>query len=98
MRSGLFSGDAIVAAGRKQVFSRVAAARAAAAKAGRLRVSRGRASHASSPGGSTISVASDTVQASTSTEVNKVLVCITKFFGEVLLAKHVKNRDQHVTH
>jgi hypothetical protein len=40
-----------VAAGRKQVFSRVAAARAAAAKADRLRVSRGRAHHASSPGG-----------------------------------------------
>jgi hypothetical protein len=58
VRSGLFSGDGIVAAGRKQVFSRVAEARAAAARADRLRVGRSRVLRVSSPCGSTASVAS----------------------------------------
>ncbi len=39
-RSGLFSGDGIVAAGRKGVFNWVAEARAAAAKASRVRAGR----------------------------------------------------------
>ena len=55
IRSGIFSGDGIVAAGRKQVFSRVAEARAAAAQANRLRASRTAGARASSPGGSSAS-------------------------------------------
>jgi hypothetical protein len=55
IRSGIFSRDGIVAAGRKQVFSRVAEARAAAAQANRLRASRAAGARASSPGGSSAS-------------------------------------------
>ena len=55
IRSGVFSGDAIVAAGRKAVFSRVAEARAAAARASRVRASRGRGDRIPSPDGSTAS-------------------------------------------
>jgi hypothetical protein len=55
IRSGIFSGDAIVAAGRKAVFSRVAEARAAAARASRVRASRGRGDRIPSPDGSTAS-------------------------------------------
>jgi hypothetical protein len=40
IRSGLISGDGIVAAGRKKVFSRVAETRALAAQAGRARAAR----------------------------------------------------------
>jgi hypothetical protein len=40
IRSGLVSGDGIVAAGRKKVFSRVAETRALAAQASRARASR----------------------------------------------------------
>jgi hypothetical protein len=43
IRSGIFSGDGIVAAGRKKVFSRVAEVRALAAKASRARLARTRA-------------------------------------------------------
>jgi hypothetical protein len=57
IRSGIFSGDGIVAAGRKKVFSRVAEARAAAAQANRLRASRAAGVRASSPGGSSASTA-----------------------------------------
>jgi hypothetical protein len=55
IRSGLFSGDAIVAAGRKEVFNRVAEARAAAARAGRMRAGRVRGDRIPSPDGSTAS-------------------------------------------
>ncbi len=58
IRSGVFSGDGIVAAGRKGVFSRVAEARAAAAQANRLRISRAHGARASSPGGSSASAVS----------------------------------------
>jgi hypothetical protein len=54
----VFSGDGIVAAGRKGVFSRVAEARAAAAQANRLRISRAHGARASSPGGSSASAVS----------------------------------------
>lgn len=54
----MFSGDGIVAAGRKGVFSRVAEARAAAAQANRLRISRAHGARASSPGGSSASAVS----------------------------------------
>ena len=57
IRSGIFSGDGIVAAGRKKVFSRVAEVRAAAAQAHRLRASRAAGVRASSPGGSSASTA-----------------------------------------
>ena len=55
IRSGVFSGDAIVAAGRKAVFSRVAEARAAAARASRVRASRVRGERVPSLDGSTAS-------------------------------------------
>ncbi len=58
IRSGVFSGDGIVAAGRKGVLSRVAEARASAAQANRLRVSRAHGARASSPGGSSASAVS----------------------------------------
>ena len=54
----MFSGDGIVAVGRKGVFSRVAEARAAAAQANRLRISRAHGARASSPGGSSASAVS----------------------------------------
>jgi hypothetical protein len=55
IRSGLFSGDGIVAAGRKGVFNRVAEARAAAAKASRVRAGRVRGDRLPSTDGSTAS-------------------------------------------
>jgi hypothetical protein len=55
IRSGLVSGDGIVAAGRKKVFSRVAETRALAAQANRARAARSRAIPEASCGGSTTS-------------------------------------------
>ena len=55
IRSGLVSGDGIVAAGRKKVFSRVAETRALAAQANRARAARSRAIPAVSCAGSTTS-------------------------------------------
>jgi hypothetical protein len=61
-----------VAAGRKGVFSRVAAARAAAAKAGRDRASRVSGARASSPCDSTASANSVVIpQTSTTALVSK---------------------------
>ena len=60
IRSGLFTGDGIVAAGHKGVFSRVAEARAAAAKANRMRAGRLRGERVPSLDGST---ASDSIAA-----------------------------------
>jgi hypothetical protein len=74
IRSGVFSGDGIVAAGRKEVFSRVAAARAAAAKAGRDRASRVRGTRASSPCDSTGSANSVVPQPASSTALVSVVV------------------------
>jgi hypothetical protein len=53
--SGLFTGDGIVAAGRKGVFNRVAEARAAAAKVNRMRASHLRGERVPSLDGSTAS-------------------------------------------
>jgi phosphopantothenate synthetase len=58
IRSGLVSGDGIVAAGRKQVFSRVAETRALAAQASRARAARVRPVPAVLCGGSTTSAGS----------------------------------------
>jgi hypothetical protein len=69
-----------VAAGRKGVFSRVAAARAAAAKAGRDRASRVRGVRASSPCDSTGSVNSIVISHAPATAlVSKVLLGCTQF-------------------
>jgi hypothetical protein len=62
IRSGLVSGDGIVAAGRKKVFSRVAETRALAAQANRARAARSRAIPAVSCAGSTTSGGSPPVR------------------------------------
>jgi hypothetical protein len=76
----VFSGDGIVAAGRKGVFSRVAEARAAAAQANRLRISRAHGARASSPGGSSASAVSPAAKRKpTFVKVGKILVIRLRF-------------------
>ena len=57
----MFSGDGIVAAGRKKIFSRVAEVRAQAARAGRARAARVSGDAILSGGGSTTSAGSPTL-------------------------------------
>jgi hypothetical protein len=72
IRSGVFSGDGIVAAGRKEVFSGVTEACAVAAKAYCLCTSHTRGARASSPGGSSVSARVATMWGPTSIKVRSL--------------------------
>ncbi len=86
IRSGVFSGDAIVAVGRKAVFSRVAEARAAAARASRVRVSRVRGERVPSLDGSTASGSiADIARIPTTALVSKILLVLISVYGYLYL-------------
>jgi hypothetical protein len=74
IRSGLVSGDGIVAAGRKKVFSRVAETRALAAQANRARAARSRLIPEISGGGSTTSGGSPPVR------LTRALIVVSFFY------------------
>ena len=84
------SGDGIVAAGRKKVFSRVAETRALAAQANRARAARSRAIPAVSCAGSTTSGGSPPVRPTQAL----IVVSIFMFIVICLLPSRVCNVDK----